>query len=522
MKEVNLRASGITTYGKNLSLTIGIVKNNADPMQHGRLQVYVPAYDSLDHKVEDLPWAMYVSPFGGVTANFAVGPEGEALPGISAYGFWAVPKNSAQVLIGCIDGNPDNRFWIGCIYLPEHNRTLPSGIDGVTSEIDESGLYPQMDFPHMQNRLQAAGLWKTDKHFKTRGGYERSVSHPSNKNSNKPTDNGYGVNPLESSKADSQTVSLTSPGRHAFVMSDVDEHCRIRLKTTNGQQVIFDDTNERIYISTGKGKNWIELDEGNGKIYVYSDSKISIRGKNDINLYSDENINIVANKRVHISSEERSVHIKGKHDVTLKSTHADLLLQASRDLKLKAFNGPKAPALSEETVTKSSPLDVAYRWPEKGGSDTSNIELDASQQLNMLGATGLTATSKAGIDIKSSNSSNIQASAVNVKAEGPVSFSGSTASMGFGVIKWQAGAKLNLKDPADNSLIIVEGSTGQAASASAYSGHKVINSPFMGDANGLPADGAKGAMIKPNHESWDRDEDSKWSSNSPRNAKYQG
>jgi len=296
-REINRKAAGITTYGQQLALTLGVVVDNADPMQNGRLKIYVPSYDPIDYTVDDLPWAMYVSPFGGVTANYKVGPEQAELPGISAYGFWAIPKNGAHVLVGCIDGNPETRFYLGCVFMPEHNRTMPTGIDGVKSEIDESGLYPQKDYPHMQERLTEAGLWKSDKHFKTRGGYERSISHPSNKNSNKPTDNGYASKPLEPSKADSQTYTWTTPGRHTIVMSDVDDHCRIRVKTTNGQQILLDDTNERIYISTGKGKNWIELDEGNGKVYIYSDSKINIRAKNDLNLYSDENINIVANKR---------------------------------------------------------------------------------------------------------------------------------------------------------------------------------------------------------------------------------
>jgi hypothetical protein len=503
MKEINHGASGIPGYGKQYGMTLGIVKNNADPAQQGRLQIYVPAYDANSFNVADLPWATYVSPFGGVTANFAVGPEGETLPGISAYGFWAIPKNSAQVLVGCIDGNPDNRFWVGCVYIPEHNRTLPAGIDGVTSEIDESGVYPQKDFPHAQEKLQKAGLWKGSTHFKTRGGYERSVSHPSNKNNNKPTDNGYAPKPLEPAKADSQAVSLTSPGRHMFVMSDVDEHCRIRLKTTNGSQIILDDTNERIYISTAEGKNYIELDEGNGKIYVYSDSKVSIRAKNDLNLYSDENINIVANKRVHIKSEERSVHVTAKCDVTLKSTNADVLIAASRDLKLKTFNGPQAGALGAETVQTSNPLDVIYRWPEKGGSGTSNIELDSAGKVQSVSQQGtlLTVRGSEGFNVKSSGSVNLQGPSVN---------------LAFPSVNWQSGASMNLKDTDNNSTIVV---TGGASSSSAYSGHKVLSVPYMGE---MPQQGKAGGMVKPEHESWVRDEDSAFAKNEPRNFKYIG
>lgn len=517
MKEVNQRSAGINTYGRYLGLTIGIVKNNSDPMQAGRLQVYVPAYDAIDYRVEDLPWATYVSPFGGVTANFKVGPEQEDLPGISAYGMWAVPKNSAQVLIGCIDGNPEHRFWVGCVIMPEHNRTMPTGIDGVRSEVDESGSYGEHDFPHMQSRLQDAGLWRGDAHFRTRGGYERSVSYPQNKTASSPTSNGYAPKPLDKSRSDSQVISFTSAGRHTILMSDVDEQCRIRLKTTNGQQIILDDTNERIYISTGKGKNWIEMDEGNGRIYIYSDSKINIRAKNDLNLYSDENINIRAHKRVMIESETRSLHLTAKYDITQKSTHADIYIMASRDLKLKAFDGPRAPPLPEELFCKAFPLDKVYRFPEKGGSVSSHIELDAAWQLKTLSgwSTLMTVTDKdsLGFNVRLTGGS------------GSIKFTGKTIHHDVDMLTWKPNLETNLYEiegvdtPPNpryyHKIIVLPG----AEQAAKYNGHKILNFPMAGAH--LPVIvGHPGLMIRPDHESWIRDEDIAWCQNRPRNSKY--
>lgn len=532
MKEINRKAAGINTYGKYLGMTIGIVKNNADPMQHGRLQVYVPAYDAVDYTVEDLPWCNYISPFGGVTAEFKVGPEQVGLPGISAYGFWAIPKNSAQVLVGCIDGNPENRFWMGCLFQPEFNRTMPTGINGVTSEIDDSGIYGQHDFPHMRSRLKEAGLDVGDAHFRTRGGYERSISHPSNKNTNKPTDNGYAPKPLEKSKADSQTVSLNTPGRHMFVMSDVDEQCRIRLKTTNGQQIIFDDTNERIYISTGRGKNWIEMDEGNGRIYIYSDSKINIRAKNDLNLYSDENINIRANKRVMIESETRSLHLTAKYDITQKSTHADIHIMASRDLKLKTFNGPKAPPLPEILVCKGPPLDKLYNFEELGGSDTSNIELDAAEQLDITSgwSTIITVNDRdgQGFNLKvptGSRTINIESEKLNLKGDDTLTvdfpqqrFKGDTIYFDFPVAVWKAGILTNLE--AIVPVVSVSDTPSfSPAKTVIYKGHDILKFPFAGE-HLPPFPNHPGLMILPDHESWIRDEDIGWCPNRPRNAKY--
>lgn len=530
MKEINRKALGINTYGKYLSLTIGIVKNNADPGQHGRLQVYVPAYDAIDFKVEDLPWCTYVSPFGGVTADFKVGPERESLPGISAYGLWAIPKNSAQVLVGCIDGNPENRFWMGCIFQPEFNRTMPSGINGIESEIDDSGVYGKHDFTHMRTRLSEAGLDKDDQHFRTRGGYERSISHPSNKNNNKPTDNGYAPKPLELDKADSQIVSLNTPGRHALIMSDVDEHGRIRLKSTNGQQVILDDTNERIYISTGRGKNWIELDESNGKVYIYSDSKINIRAKNDLNLYSDENVNIVAKKRLNLRSEERCVKIQAHRNIELLSTDANIKVSASRDLYLKTFDGPKAsPIIFNEScsVRPAVPTGLLRDWAEEGGSSTSKIFIDTVDGSDYRITKGYwKLTAQTNIDVKAKQGHIVEDAATNFDMK-----AGATLTEDAGAtINHKAGAALNDQAPTINHNGMIQG---LIYAAQLFVGPVVEGSGSPGGAGSAQsADSADEAsrtvfedivsrMIRPAHESWVRDEDEP-KCKTPRNKKYQG
>ena len=108
----------------NFTMSIGIVKNNADPAEDGRLQIYIPSIDSKSYDLEDLTWATYVSPFGGTVANLKVGREKTEIPGMSSYGFWAIPKIGAQVICGFLESDPSSRFWFGCIYVPEANRTM--------------------------------------------------------------------------------------------------------------------------------------------------------------------------------------------------------------------------------------------------------------------------------------------------------------------------------------------------------------------------------------------------------------
>lgn len=464
------------------AMSIGVVKNNADAKQSGRLQIYIPSVDPQSYTTADLAWASYVSPFAGTTVDYMAGREQSVIPGMSTYGLWAIPKIGAQVLCGFFEGNPSARFWMGCIYMPDLNRTLPQSLDGGLSELDPSGYYPQKTIPHYQKNLTAAGLQAGTVHYKTRGGYERSVSYPASTTGVKSIANGYGKNPAHPESADSQTICLTSPGRHYFVMSDVDEYCRIRLKTTEGSQIIFDDTNERIYISTAQGKNWIELDEGNGKVYIYSDSKVSIRAKNDINMYSDENINIVANKRVNIKSETRSVNLEAVHDVRLLSTSADIMLTASRDIHLKTTKGPIAGPESEKMSCSTGTLGWLYEWPEKGGSSSSSIRLDSAESVEVSAMKDLNLTSKISFNIKSISDITIQSgTTTNISATDAVDISG--------------------------SAINLPGSPGIANAASPA---VQVTSVVVSD-----------HMIQPNHEPWIRDPDEA-KCKTPRNKKYQG
>jgi hypothetical protein len=482
---------GQPDYGSSFKLTLGIVKNNADLAQQGRLQVFIPSVDSTYYTVTDLPWAIYVSPFGGTSANFKAGRSSSPISGMTTYGFWAIPKVGAQVLCGFLEGDPNVRYWIGSVFVPELNRTLPQSIEGGKTELDDTGTYPQTQIAFQQANLVKAGLQPGSKHYKTRGGYERSVSYPANKTRT----NGYAKKALQPENADSQTICLTSPGRHYFVMSDVDEYCRIRLKTTEGSQIIFDDTNERIYVSTAQGKNWFEFDEGNGRVYFYSDSKLSIRAKNDINFYSDENINLVAKKRVNIKSEERSVNLEALHDVRLLSNQADVLVTASRDIQFKTLNGPKAPPLPEKAFCSTGALGWVYEWSEKGGSSTSSIRFDSKNDLVGKAEQAVNFTAKQSVNLRAVSAINLQANSISQNADSSLNFT--SPSVGLVAIDGEEGA-------------IPVNAVGNASSAVTVDSVTAISSVTVTD-----------HMIRPDHEPWVRDEDE---SKCPtkRNISYQG
>ena len=95
---------------------------------------------------------------------------------------------------------------------------------------------------------------------------------------------GYQKNPYEYGRDLSpQTVCFTTPGRHSLIFQDNPENGRVRIKTADGHQVILDDANERIYVSTCSGKSWFEMDR-DGHIHAYGSESLSLSAGADINL----------------------------------------------------------------------------------------------------------------------------------------------------------------------------------------------------------------------------------------------
>ena len=287
-------------------VTIGTVVSADDPQQMGRLKVVCPKWgDVFDGFVDDLPWASFISPFGGESSVGSRGPGLQESTGKVAYGFWAIPKIGAQVLVMCLDSDPAFRVYIGSMFGSLSPHTLPHGrfkYDGHPT-VNTNGSTPYGPFtstespiePLSSNYKQAFGPSSANYEWQTRAGdYQVAAISPEHLNhtesavpddyniSDPLTDwvstQGYSITRYDETEKESKVVSITSPGFHSLSMDDRMENCRVRLRTTSGHQILLDDTNERIYISTAKGNNWIELDQ-DGNIDMYSANNVSIHAK---------------------------------------------------------------------------------------------------------------------------------------------------------------------------------------------------------------------------------------------------
>lgn len=363
-------------------LTLGVVVDTDDPLQAGRLRIFCPALNDNPKKPQHLPWSNYISPFSGVVNNnkFYRGAEeiNATSEGSLHYGFWAIPDMGAHVLVGCIDGDPRRRFWIGC--MPEHqqNNTLFHGRykwkDGkVEGPLTGNGQPMQPLHSHMQRAFDGEN---GSPEFRSRvaeyqpaairedvGQIPNSTMRDSLDQQNEQiVDNdpdtwehatlgaqGYdwsGFKALGGYMA-SRVFGMSSPGMHAFTMDDRPFNSRIRLRTTAGHQILMDDTNERIYIATYDGNSYVEMDV-NGNVDVFSANRISFHAEKDINFNTDKTFRVFAREGIHLYSgsefitqdsfdyEDNTTGILRQSPLGHKPQDGEIRIHATADLHMKS------------------------------------------------------------------------------------------------------------------------------------------------------------------------------------------
>lgn len=362
-------------------MTIGRVVDTNDPQQMGRVRAVCPAYgDSPDLPVRNIPWAMYVSPFGGIVNSGTRGAEQSSAKGPVAYGMWNIPKVGAYVLVGCIDGDKNHRFYAGCIQPQYMTHTMPHGRytwhdttngtpDGPLDTLEQpiEPLYSSFKEQFTKKGDGYAAGTPSDPHrnmeWRTRGVDDQvsaitpeHVHHPKDGPGSKVADHewdnfeyttvteengdkkvvrgpGYGVDQQDpydryastGTNYDSLVYSWTTPGFHSVSMDDRSENSRIRIRTTSGHQIIMDDTNERIYISAAGGESWVEIDKA-GNIDIYASRDISTHAGGDISFTADKTFRVHAKEGIHmVSDDEVRIHAKkDMHARTDTSLHVNV------------------------------------------------------------------------------------------------------------------------------------------------------------------------------------------------------
>lgn len=346
----------------------GQVVDTSDPNQMGRCRVWVPSLDGESYDIAQIPWCDYASPFMGFTVEYPGGTGTVENNSHAAFGLWAIPKVGSTVLIFFLNGNPGRRFYFASTTRLHRNRSLPAGRNtdlrgrpgpwGDAGD-DQGNLNPiQPAYNNLrtqfQNQVDAPEAI-------TRGAYERQVAQAK---TNKDGTEGYSANAADPSYLDPQTYCLVTPGRNAIIMQDDPKYARLRLKTAEGAQIILDDANERIYVSTAKGNSWFEMDQ-DGHVQVFGAQSLSFRAGKDINFFADGNINMEANLGVNVKANGADIKLSATESIHLKAAKSILQsaceifdINSEATLKITSLEGMDIRSKNALKVTGDASMDL--------------------------------------------------------------------------------------------------------------------------------------------------------------------
>lgn len=349
----------------------GQVVSTEDPDQMGRVKVWVAALDGENYEIDQLPWAEYATILGGFTVEMPAGEDSVHNNSHAAYGMWAIPKMGATVYIFCLGGDPSRRVYFASSLRLHRNRSLPAGrnVDGFgkpgpwgDAGDGNGALIPiEPAFSNLRDQFQNK---VTDSEAITRGAYERMVAQPL---FDKDGKEGYGATPLAGEKyLDPQTYCFVTPGRQAIIFQDDPRFARTRIKTAEGHQVILDDANERIYVSTAKGKSWIEMDL-DGHVHIFGNSSVSVRSGKDINFTADGNINLEAGKGFNLKARGGDIRMATAKQLHIQAVGAafiaacgDLHLNGETSIKIMSAKDTDVKVGGDFTVNAERGIDLKY------------------------------------------------------------------------------------------------------------------------------------------------------------------
>lgn len=336
-------------------ILIGVVKQIVTASRDGTLLVYIP---SLGADPEDsTAWVKvsYASPFLGTTQGYNNSLQLNSYDAVKqTYGFFMVPPDIGNQVLCCFPpGRGSVGVWFACLSPNLGKYSLPAGAPSTSyNNIDAGSLkigtakalqdnilpgtpYPVGEFneldpnvfksdwidnlrpinPYAASQLLESGL-DTDI---TRGAITSSVQRD-------PISSAYGFispgRPIPSQDIKNQAdlkqkiasgtfnpddYKITNRIQgHSFLLDDGDlfgKNNLARLKTSAGHQILLNDSDGFIYISSSNGKTWLELNN-NGDILIYASRDLSIRTQGNLQFHSDNEILFNAKSGLKMYSQE--------------------------------------------------------------------------------------------------------------------------------------------------------------------------------------------------------------------------
>jgi hypothetical protein len=307
--------------------------------------------------------------------NLDSGPDEEN--SFQSYGMWFVPPDlGVRVLCLFLDGDPAQGYWFACLndsfdshmtpgigsadsgvyvwdpnelkthqklrdYIELSSKEIPSRLpvsEAIFSDqVDQNGK-PNVDIdsvkklPHV---YQSLTLGKQGLAFDfVRGCVSSSSLRESPSQVFGISTPGRLWNMSDQKKSQEFLASGTETdllknfrtGGHQLVMDDgttegLDQF--IRIRTTRGNMILLDDTNEQIYIVNAAGTAWIEMTPS-GRIDIFTENDFSVRSKGDINFHTEKDFNLHVRGKIQVRSEQTTT-LESVGDLTMRSESASTL-----------------------------------------------------------------------------------------------------------------------------------------------------------------------------------------------------
>jgi len=334
---------------------IGIIKDSTDLTLSGRIRVYIPEMPgSVDNDPATWHTVSYMSPFYGVTAgnpNARTGP-GEYINGRQSYGFWATPPDEgSRVMVIFVYGDPNQGYYIGCIPEPSLTHMIPAigaavdpkepgdsndyyAVEGTPSGFAGKPRLPTIEINDYNQEIEQDSKYYT-KHkpvhiyqaaqMLQQGLIDDPERGPITTNSQRESPSRvFGIStpgqPIFSGKfsndeiqsdidsgnvppADLKVIART--GGHTLAMDDGDlsgSNKLFRLRSSQGHQILMNDTDSFLHIISKRGDVWIELNR-EGALDIYAENSINLRTAGTLNLHADQDININAEGQIRMRSK---------------------------------------------------------------------------------------------------------------------------------------------------------------------------------------------------------------------------
>ena len=308
------------------------------------------------HKIRQM------SPFGGTV---------QSGKGSNNYGaIWTPPAPGTEVLVA-FTGSDQEGFLLGV--LPDINRNAMLGGHPASPDPETGEVKTAYDHHVKKQHDETRQKHPTGEAIDQQGLFADSLrGHASSGGRRESPTNVSGFN---------------TPGGHSLVLDDgtvsykegvnyVPDKNReegknklLRLRSSNGAQIVMNDTANMIYIINQTGTAWVEMD-ADGNVDVFSNKNISMHAADTINFYAGAEFNVDA--------EDINIRARGSNGIKLEATTDQIQLFAQEDLKLTSKRNMHLRAgphmrLTADLIDLNGPPAVEATKPTVGALSVNNF-----------------------------------------------------------------------------------------------------------------------------------------------------